>query len=72
MPIIADKVPSAPTCHVFNLPPQNHPDGNVLTACVKSIESRMAVIISIRCFANSEANAALNYKYKQTNIRQQK
>lgn len=59
MPIIADRVPSAPTCHVFNFPPQNHPLGNVLTACVKSSDNRITDIISIRCLANKAANAFL-------------
>lgn len=59
MPIIADIVPNAPTCHVFNFPPQNHPFGSVDTACVRSIESRTMDIISIRCLANNAANAFL-------------
>lgn len=52
-------VPIAPTCHVFNVPPQNHPDGRVLTECVKSNDKRNIEIISICCLAMSAANAFL-------------
>lgn len=62
MPIIADRVPSAPTCHVFSFPPQNHPDGNVLIACVKSSDNRMMEIISSFCLANNTPSAALEGK----------
>lgn len=74
MPIAALRVPSAPTCQVFNFPPQNHPGGSVLTACVKSNVSRKTEIISNRCFANSAANAFLigkNQQIKCRNLRHQ-
>lgn len=59
MPIDADMVPIAPTCHVFSLPPQNQPVGKVLTECVKSNDNRNMEIISIFCLAMSAANAFL-------------
>lgn len=64
MPIVADNEAIAPTCHVFNFPPQNHPDGNVLTACVKSSDSRATEIISILCLANNAISAPLETESK--------